>query len=38
MMHWIAVVIAAYAAGFVEFWRLCDAAPSTQDASGNTAA
>jgi hypothetical protein len=26
-MHWTAVLLAAYAAGFLEIWRLCDAAP-----------
>ena len=26
-MHWAAVFLVAYAAGFVEFWRLCDTAP-----------
>jgi len=30
-MHWTAVVLAAYAAGFLEFWRLCDAAPAAKD-------
>jgi hypothetical protein len=38
MVHWIAVLLTGYAVGFVEFWRLCDAAPSMQDASDNTAA
>ena len=27
IMHWAAVFLAAYAAGLVEFWRLCDTAP-----------
>ena len=36
MVHWTAVLIAAYAVGFVEFWRLCDAAPSAGN-EGNTA-
>lgn len=31
IMHWTAVVLAAYAAGFLEFWRLCDTAPAAQD-------
>lgn len=26
-MHWTAVILAAYAAGLVEFWRLCRDAP-----------
>ncbi len=30
-MHWAAVVLAAYAAGFVEFWRLCENAPSYEE-------
>jgi hypothetical protein len=37
MVHWTAVLLAAYAAAFVEFWRLCDAAPF-EDGDGNTAA
>lgn len=38
MVHWTAVLLAAYAAAFVEFWRLCDAAPFVEDSDGNTAA
>lgn len=30
-MHWTAVILAAYAAGLVEFWRLCRAAPLIAD-------
>jgi hypothetical protein len=30
-MHWTAVVLAAYAAGFLEFWRMCEEAPAAQD-------
>ncbi len=30
-MHWTAVILAAYAAGLVEFWRLCRAAPLMAD-------
>ncbi|KAA0122820.1 hypothetical protein CIW48_15355 [Methylobacterium sp. P1-11] len=26
-MHWSAVLLAVYAAGLVEFWRLCRTAP-----------
>jgi hypothetical protein len=26
-MHWIAVLIAAYALAFLEFWQLCENAP-----------
>ncbi len=26
-MHWTAVLLAAYAACFLEIWRLCDEAP-----------
>ena len=38
MMHWAAVVLAAYAVGFVEFWRMCETAPISQDEVGETAA
>lgn len=37
-MHWAAVVLAAYAVGFVEFWRLCEAAPVAPDEGGDTVA
>lgn len=30
-MHWAAVVLAAYAVGLVEFWRLCRDAPLMPD-------
>lgn len=30
-MHWSSLVIAAYAAGFVEFWRLCREAPAAEE-------
>jgi hypothetical protein len=30
-MHWSSLVIALYAAGFVEFWRLCARAPLAGD-------
>ncbi|ACB26565.1 hypothetical protein ABID82_003919 [Methylobacterium sp. PvP062] len=30
-MHWSSLVIAAYAAGFVEFWRLCLQAPAAEE-------
>jgi hypothetical protein len=36
-MHWTAVVLAAYAAGFLEFWRLCDVAPAAQDETADAA-
>ena len=26
-MHWCAVFLAAYTAGLIEFWRLCQEAP-----------
>lgn len=31
IMHWAAVGLAAYAIGFLEFWRLCQDAPLMQD-------
>lgn len=31
MMHWAAVILAAYAAGFVEFWRMCETAPLVRE-------
>lgn len=37
IVHWTAVLLAAYIAGLVEFWRLCDAAPISED-QGNSAA
>ncbi len=37
-MHWTALFLAAYAFGFVEFWRLCKVAPITLNSSDNTAA
>jgi hypothetical protein len=37
IMHWTAVVLAAYAAGFLEFWRLCDGAPAAQDEATDAA-
>jgi hypothetical protein len=37
-MHWVAVILAAYAAGFVEFWRLCDSAPLVHDEAGDAVA
>jgi len=30
-MHWAAVILTAYAAGLVEFWRLCRDAPLMPD-------
>lgn len=30
-MHWTAVILAAYALGLVEFWRLCRDAPIMPD-------
>lgn len=30
-MHWTAVILAAYSAGLLEFWRLCRAAPLMPD-------
>lgn len=30
-MHWAAVVLTAYAAGFLEIWRMCEDAPSAPD-------
>lgn len=33
-MHWSSVVIALYAAGFLEFWRLCADAPIAEDEPG----
>jgi hypothetical protein len=32
-MHWAAVFLTAYAAGFLEIWRLCDQAPSAPEDS-----
>ena len=37
-MHWAAVCLAAYAIGFVEFWRLCQDAPVMQDEPASKAA
>jgi hypothetical protein len=37
-MHWAAVLLATYAIGFVEFWRLCDNAPVLQDEGGDSPA
>ena len=34
MMHWAAVVLTAYVVGFVEFWRICEAAPTSRDDVG----
>jgi choline-glycine betaine transporter len=31
IMHWTAVLLAAYAAGVLEFWRVCETAPIAQD-------
>jgi hypothetical protein len=31
MMHWATVVFAAYTIGFVEFWRMCEAAPLAKE-------
>ncbi|MCJ2012739.1 hypothetical protein [Methylobacterium sp. J-076] len=33
-MHWTAVLLAAYAAGILEFWRLCEDAPTAPYAWG----
>lgn len=30
-MHWTAVLLAAYAAGILEMWRLCEEAPAAPD-------
>jgi hypothetical protein len=30
-MHWSVLLTAAYAAGFVEFWRLCVEAPIAEE-------
>lgn len=38
MMHWAAVILAAYAFGFVEFWRMCEAAPLAQEETLDLAA
>lgn len=36
-MHWAAVLLLAYAAGLVEFWRLCETAPLMTAGELNTA-
>lgn len=30
-MHWTAVLLAAYVAGILEMWRLCEEAPAAPD-------
>jgi hypothetical protein len=37
-MHWAAVIVAAYTAGLVEFWRLCRFAPVLPDGRGDAQA